>query len=402
MAGQPEVSSASGAPASRRRPRRVFMSYAHENKRHKANVLLLAKIIRAQGFEVFLDRWKKVPRRDWNLAVTNEIRSADFVLAIVSSSYKAAAEGASPPGANLGVQHELAMIRELINGNREEWIPRIIPVVLPGWSLDDVPLVLQPTTATRCHVDTVTEQGAEDLLELLTADPDSPRDRLDRLPRRRPWRARVNVPWTVAASVLVAAGSVLSVAVACDQDPAGSDNDNSVSVSGTGNSVNQNSGACGQVSDNSTCIVQLEQSVDQASEAASTDAEFKAELAKDATADPSALGSGPWPFVVVDTFIQGQDWGLFARTSNQVHAEKLGTAANRSMIWADCIAESDFTPADVTGDNNVGPQWLRVRWTPASSPTARSVSEPTETQRAWMYRGATVPLKHNGNIPTCS
>lgn len=192
--------------------------------------------------------------------------------------------------------------------------------------------------------------------------------------------------WTLLTSALTTAGTLLAVAVACGQD-SGSGNQ-SVAVSGTGNSVNQNSGTCGQVSNNSTCVVQLQEAVEQTAKSSPNDGEFKAKLAKEATADPAGLGPGPWPFVVVDTFIDGQDWGLFARTTNREFGQRLGTAANRSMVWADCVVESDFIPPGAARENDVGPKWLLVRWKPVD-PTQRSVSEPNETQRAWMYSGHT-------------
>lgn len=181
---------------------------------------------------------------------------------------------------------------------------------------------------------------------------------------------------------------VFGVVVACQPKTDSSDQ-----------TVIQNDSSCGVVSGQSTCTVQQAvQDVEKAEKATSDEASFKAELAKKSQDSPSS--DGPWPFVVVDTVIDGKNWGLYARTTNQRLAERQGTAANHSVIWADCVATSDYTPTDVTGDNNVGPQWLRVRWAPVD-PLQRSVSEPNEEHRSWMYRGATVPLEHNGKIPEC-
>ncbi|MGI5504610.1 hypothetical protein [Lentzea sp. CA-135723] len=160
--------------------------------------------------------------------------------------------------------------------------------------------------------------------------------------------------------------------------------------------TNINGNNCGVVTQNSSCVVQAVEAAEKI--AASDEVAFKAELAKRSQKAPGV--DGPWPFVVVDTIIDDRNWGLYARTTNRALAERQGTAANHSVIWADCVATSDYTPTDVTGDNNVGPKWLRVRWAPVD-PTQRSVSEPSEERRSWMYRGAAVPLEHNGEIPEC-
>ena len=218
---------------------------------------------------------------------------------------------------------------------------------------------------------------------------------------RRSWRAAVQGVilnrWSLGVAVVALVVSVIFGAASCmaPESPGGTNNP-TVSVSGTENTVTQNqvSGTCAQVSDGANCVVTLTQAVTKASQSSATDAEFKSELAKSATAAPTA--PGPWPFVVVDT----GDLGLFARSSNEVNAEYLGTALNRAIIWADCVATSNFAPADVSGEDAVGPLWLKVRWA-AVEPMQNSVSEPTEEATAWMYRGLAVPLKHNGQIPAC-
>jgi hypothetical protein len=125
MTDQESVSRTTGTSTSQaKRSPRIFISYAHENRQHKENVSRLAEILHDKGLDVFLDRWNKTPRIDWNQTVTNQIREADFVLAMASERYKAVAEGNVLPGQNRGVQDELVIIRELLNSERSVWLPK--------------------------------------------------------------------------------------------------------------------------------------------------------------------------------------------------------------------------------------------------------------------------------------
>ncbi|NUT52885.1 MAG: hypothetical protein HOV94_37205 [Saccharothrix sp.] len=166
-------------------------------------------------------------------------------------------------------------------------------------------------------------------------------------------------------------------------------------VAGSGNLT----APCAQVGDNSVCLHALQGELDRVSGLAPGDDDaLRAELRKDPLAGQPPSGDGPFPFVVVDTAALG---GLYARTSNVLEAARVGTAANRSIVWADCLAVTDFSPPGVTGETAMGPKWLHVRWRHLPVSNERGHSEPDQEQRAWMYRGATEPIRHNGVIPDC-
>ncbi|MBN6034197.1 hypothetical protein [Amycolatopsis sp. 195334CR] len=228
----------------------------------------------------------------------------------------------------------------------------------------------------------------------MDTDPDSDHSDLE----RRAHRAAIgNLPvakWALGVGVLgVAVAVIFGVVSACGPDdtppppPAPE-----VNQPGTGN-VNCDDGA--------TCTVTLGQAQqlvqNAATQAGSDDTTLKKTLRAESGASAPPSGPGPYPFVVVDTV----DLGLFARTANTVSAVRIGYTANRSLVWANCTARSDFTPSDVTGENNVGPIWLQVRWKHLPAGTNQGLSEPNETQTAWMYRGALEPVGHNGAIPPC-
>jgi hypothetical protein len=370
----------------------VFISYAHDDDAHMRLVECVADLLKARGMNVFLDNWRKRRRNDWNQLTTAEIENADYVVAVASPGFRAAAEGTAAAGRHRAVRHEISIMRDLLQEDRDLWFHRIIPLVLKPWTTREIPRFLQPVTGTHVIVDEVSDAGLRELIELLV----EPRTDLARprsvsavanltVPHRRRWR----LPRLAIGGAVLLAGAITGVVVACQPGLHAKD---SVGV-GEGNSV-----VCGQVSANSTCEVKIENSVRDASEDAETDAEFKADLARHATGTPT--GEGPWPFVVVDTFVDGTDLGLFARTTNTVKADRLGVAPNRSLIWADCAATSDFQPMDVEGENKIGPRWLHVRWVP-TEPMKLSASEPSSNDRAWMYRGNLVPVNHNGHIPDC-
>lgn len=206
--------------------------------------------------------------------------------------------------------------------------------------------------------------------------------------------------WALAVAVVGVTVSIVVGFASCSPNPTSSQTG---TVSGTGNNLNQNSGTqnefsnstCGQLNNGSTCVIQLRNNLSALSQSADTDKTLKAELAKKATAPPA--GAGPWPFVVVDSGIDG----LYPRSTNELYADRLGIARNRSIVWAECVATSHFTPLDLDPVNNVGPRWLRVRWKTDTPSQPSFDSDPSDTKRVWMYFGFLVPLEHNGQIPAC-
>jgi hypothetical protein len=163
---------------------RVFVSYAQDSEAHQERVRQLMTFLRGPiGLDAHMDAWYDGERRDWSLWAVEQLRSADFVLVIASPEYKRRAEGTAPPNVGNGSQFEAAMIRNDLTRNLGEQLRRILPVVLPGGSIADIPIFLNPHSTTRFHVPELTREGVADLLAAITGRSRHP------MPPRGIWRA---------------------------------------------------------------------------------------------------------------------------------------------------------------------------------------------------------------------
>lgn len=125
-----------------------------------------------------IPRHRRTPRpagrrgpQDWALWTHEQYRAADFVLVIASPAYKRRAEGTEAPGTGAGVIWEARLIRGEIYDRPDDWYRRILRVVLPGCSLDDLPDYLGGRTTTYYEVAPLTAEGAERLVRYLTDQP---------------------------------------------------------------------------------------------------------------------------------------------------------------------------------------------------------------------------------------
>lgn len=150
---------------------RVFVSYAHESAEHKEQALEFATFLREAGIAAVLDVWSAEARRDWYAWAIREMTDADFVLVVASERYRRSGDGSGPDAEHRGVQSEAALLRELVYSDRAVWLPKILPVVLPGHGIDQIPLFLQPTTASHYVLTSFTTAGAEERLRVILRRP---------------------------------------------------------------------------------------------------------------------------------------------------------------------------------------------------------------------------------------
>ncbi|MCG8914310.1 TIR domain-containing protein [Actinokineospora sp. PR83] len=166
-------------------PPRVFVSYSHDSPEHKEQVRLFADFLRRDiGLDVQVDQWDDNQRRDWSAWAIEHLNTADYILIIASPDYKRRADGTAPPHEGRGAQFEATIIRDQLTRNLREATKRLLPVVLPGRSVDDIPTFLAPHSATHFTVDEFTAEGVDYLLTAITGVGDHP------MPPRGTWRGR--------------------------------------------------------------------------------------------------------------------------------------------------------------------------------------------------------------------
>lgn len=162
---------------------RVFISYAHDSPEHKDLVRRFATYLRGHvGLDARLDQWDDGPRRDWSVWAIDQLTKADFIVVVASPGYKRRADGVAPPDEGRGSQFEAAIIRDNLTRNLLRETERVLPVVLPGRSLDEIPTFLNAHSTTRFHVDEFTEAGVAELLAAITGHGQYP------MPERGQWR----------------------------------------------------------------------------------------------------------------------------------------------------------------------------------------------------------------------
>src|SRR5262245_19946092 len=153
------------------RAARVFVSYAHDSPPHQKLMLRFCERLRRAGVDVRVDEWEDDLRRDWYLWMIEQLEKADYVIVVASPRYRAAGDGNLPPDSHRGVQTESAALRNYLHQDRETWTRKILPVILPGRSVDDIPLYLQPYCASHYRIPKISAAGVSELTRVLAGRP---------------------------------------------------------------------------------------------------------------------------------------------------------------------------------------------------------------------------------------
>lgn len=153
----------------------VFISYAHDSAQHKKDVITFGSLLRSKlGIDAHLDEWHADQRRDWSEWALEQLETADFVVAVASPMFRERADGRGDTAQGRGSRYEGALMRDKMTEDRATWLRKILPVVLPGGVVSDIPRFLQPYAATHYRVESLTPEGVVELWRLLIGRPQHP------------------------------------------------------------------------------------------------------------------------------------------------------------------------------------------------------------------------------------
>jgi hypothetical protein len=156
-----------GLPA---RSPRIFICYAHEDDAHKKMVRDFADLLRTRGLDPVIDKVHEGPRTSWDHWALHQILAADFVAIIASPIVKAVGDGTYEGTDRAGIRNELGVIRNLLQ-KHPAWARHLLPVVLPGRSVDEIPMFLHPQTMDHYIVDALIESELDYLLKAVDTTP---------------------------------------------------------------------------------------------------------------------------------------------------------------------------------------------------------------------------------------
>lgn len=166
-ASAPTAIGASARSPDGRRVPRVFVSYAQEPPAHKQAVARLCVLLADQGVNVSYDQQDLDSRRNWDTWTTTQILRSDYVIAVASPAYQGVGDGTLPADEHPGLRSEYLRLADLLYRYRETWTKKILPVVLPGRSHNELPLSFLPGTSDYYEIKSFTPDGAADLLRVL-------------------------------------------------------------------------------------------------------------------------------------------------------------------------------------------------------------------------------------------
>ncbi|WP_410597378.1 toll/interleukin-1 receptor domain-containing protein [Amycolatopsis sp. lyj-23] len=167
-APEPEVPA---TPAGDGRPR-VFVSYAQESLAHKQAVMKLCRLLVWAGVDVRVDQDGLEQRRNWDEWTATQILRTDYVIVVASPAYRAVGDGELTDATrHRGVRSEYSRLADLLHRDRDRWTKKLLPVVLPGHSPEEIPLAFLPAIADYYVLSAFTQDAAADLLNVLFTAP---------------------------------------------------------------------------------------------------------------------------------------------------------------------------------------------------------------------------------------
>ncbi|MEX1368621.1 MAG: toll/interleukin-1 receptor domain-containing protein [Nannocystaceae bacterium] len=122
--------------SSKSKPKRVLISYSHDDERHEQWVLGLSNRLRREGVDAWIDQYVQGPAEGWLLWMQREVVGADFVVIVCTAQYRRRFD---EPGAGEGVAWEGKLLRQLLNDGTLTG-EHVLPVLLETTAEQDIPL----------------------------------------------------------------------------------------------------------------------------------------------------------------------------------------------------------------------------------------------------------------------
>lgn len=161
---------------------RVFISYVWAGSAQREQIEEFWRFLRSCGVDARLDLPAMDGPRDWPAWIEEQVLRADFVLVIASGP-----DAADGRAGRRGRRWEMSLLRAAAYLDRDRALSTVLPVVLPGGSIEGLPLWLAPGSCTTYLVRDFTVEGSEALLRYVTAQPlvtEPPVGRVPHLPTR--------------------------------------------------------------------------------------------------------------------------------------------------------------------------------------------------------------------------
>ena len=197
----------------RPRPPSALISWAHVDQgwspgqidARREAVFDLATALRRNGVDVDVDLYHLSASVDWTRWGPLRIAECDFVLVVVSESWRLAWEGRGDPSKGAGAAAEADSLRSIYVMNRNAFRDKVRLVLLPGADSRDIPSGLHGVP--RFEVGTIDDAGLSDLLRNLTEQPEFIRGELGALPELPPRSS-----WSAAAQSATATAGTAATA----------------------------------------------------------------------------------------------------------------------------------------------------------------------------------------------
>ncbi|MBX9581065.1 MAG: TIR domain-containing protein [Gemmataceae bacterium] len=145
--------------------KKVFVSYSWEegDPGHQQEVLRFTNQVRQYGFDATMDLFHPNPPEGFPLWMLNQIRRADFVLMVITETYRRRCEDDEEPGKGKGVKWEGGIVtRSLYQAEFRNG--KFIPVVFGPKHISSIPTILSGNT----YYDVRKPERFEDLVRFMS------------------------------------------------------------------------------------------------------------------------------------------------------------------------------------------------------------------------------------------